>query len=72
MLKLQLKNYIIHRKNKLAQFRGNGESKKHVGTYSGEKGERMSNFFNYSNWGLEHYDSNRKRKTFYSAKKTVL
>jgi putative restriction endonuclease len=59
---------FIHRKNKLAQFKGNGESKKHVGTYSGEKGERMSNFFNYSTWGLEHYDSNKKRKTFFSAK----
>ncbi|WP_431166102.1 HNH endonuclease [Tenacibaculum halocynthiae] len=59
---------FIHRKNKLAQFRGNGESKKHVGTYSGEKGEMMSNFFDYSKWGLEHYDSKKKRKTFNSAK----
>lgn len=59
---------FIHRKNKLAQFGGNGESKKHVGTYSGEKGERMSNFFNYSDWGLEHYDTKKKRKTFDSAK----
>ncbi len=59
---------FIHRKNKLAQFKGNGESKKHVGTYKGEKGDRMSNFFDYSSWGLEHYDSNKKRKTFNSAK----
>ena len=28
----------------------------------------MSNFFNYSTWGLEHYDSAKKRKTFFSAK----
>tara|TARA_B110000046_G_C12972883_1_gene389743 strand:- start:334 stop:1458 length:1125 start_codon:yes stop_codon:yes gene_type:complete len=61
---------FIHRKNKLSQFRGNGESKKHVGTYSGEKGEKMSNFFNYSTWGLEHYDSTKKRKTFFSAKES--
>ena len=61
---------FIHRKNKLAQFKGNGESKKHVGTYSGEKGERMSNFFKYSNWGLDHYDSNKKRKTFDSAERS--
>jgi predicted restriction endonuclease len=61
---------FIHRKNKLAQFKGNGESKKHVGTYSGEKGEKMSNFFNYSNWGLVHYDSIKKRKTFISAKES--
>ena len=59
---------FIHRKNKLAQFKGNGESKKHVGTYSGEKGEMMSNFFDYSDWGKEHYDSKKKRKTFDSAK----
>lgn len=59
---------FIHRKNKLAQFKGNGESKKHVGTYKGEKGDRMSNFFDYSTWGLEHYDSTKKRKTFNSAK----
>lgn len=59
---------FIHRKNKLAQFKGNGESKKHVGTYKGKKGGRMSNFFNYSTWGLEHYDANKKRKTFGSAK----
>ncbi|WAC00972.1 HNH endonuclease [Lacinutrix neustonica] len=59
---------FIHRKNKLAQFRGNGESKKHVGTYAGEKGDRISNFFNYSNWGLEHYDLNKKRKSINSAK----
>ncbi len=61
---------FIHRKNKLAQFKGNGESKKHVGTYNGEKGERMSNFFNYSTWGKEHYDSEKKRKTFESAKES--
>ncbi|MGJ8684730.1 MAG: HNH endonuclease [Nonlabens sp.] len=61
---------FIHRKNKLAQFNGNGESKKHVGTYSGEKGENMSAFFNYSSWGLEHLDKFKKRKTFDSAKDT--
>lgn len=59
---------FIHRKNKLLQYRGNGEAKKHVGTYKGEKGERMSIFFNYSKWGLEHYDFKKKKKTFNSAK----
>jgi predicted restriction endonuclease len=58
---------FIHRSNKLAQFEGNGESKKHVGTYSGELGQRISNFFNYSNWGLEHFDTIKKRKTLESA-----
>jgi len=61
---------FIHRKNKLAQFKGNGESKKHVGTYIGEKGETMSKFFGYSDWGLEHFDSKKKRKTFNSAKES--
>ncbi len=59
---------FIHRSNKLAQFDGNGESKKHVGTYNGELGNRISNFFNYSKWGLEHFDSEKKRKTIKSAR----
>lgn len=61
---------FIHRSNKLAQYDGNGESKKHVGTYSGELGQRISNFFEYSKWGLEHFDSKKKRKSFESAKES--
>lgn len=59
---------FIHRSNKLAQFNGNGESKKHVGTYAGAKGEAMSNFFEYGNWGLPHYDNDRRRKSIESAR----
>ena len=59
---------FIHRSNKLAQFDGNGESKKHIGTYNGELGRRISNFFDYYTWGLEHFDINKKRKTLNSAK----
>jgi putative restriction endonuclease len=59
---------FIHRSNKLAQFDGNGESKKHVGTYNGELGQRNSNFFDYSTWGLEHFDNDKKRKTIKSAR----
>lgn len=59
---------FIHRSNKLAQFAGNGESKKHVGTYKGELGKRISNFFDYSTWGLEHFDAEKKRKTIQSAR----
>lgn len=58
---------FIHRKNKLAQFKGNGEAKKHVGTYNGEAGQRMSSFFNYNRWGTEHVDHDKKRKTIQSA-----
>lgn len=61
---------FIHRSNKLAQFDGNGESKKHVGTYSGELGQRISSFFDYSKWGLEHFDSEKKRKTIKSARES--
>ncbi len=60
---------FIHRSNKLAQFEGNGESKKHVGTYNGELGHKISTFFNYSAWGLEHFDANKKRKSIDSAMK---
>ena len=59
---------FIHRSNKLAQFDGNGESKKHVGTYKGELGQRISNFFDYSKWGIEHFDAEKKRKTIQSAR----
>ncbi len=61
---------FIHRSNKLAQFDGNGESKKHVGTYNGELGQRMSAFFDYSTWGLEHFDSDKKRKSIESARES--
>jgi len=62
---------FIHNDNKLARYNGNGESKKHIGTYKGELGEKNSNFFNYSKWGLEHRDPNKNNwKTFNSAKKS--
>jgi predicted restriction endonuclease len=60
---------FIHNDNKLARFNGNGESKKHVGTYKGTKGKSNSIFFNYSKWGLDHSDPNKNNwKTFNSAK----
>jgi len=61
---------FIHRKNKLLEYKGNGESKKHVGTYHGESGKNISNFFNYNKWGLEHKDINKNGwKTIESAEK---
>lgn len=59
---------FIHRTNKLAQFRGNGEAKKHVGTYAGDGGKKISHFFDYSSWGKPHFDKTKKRKTIESAK----
>jgi len=62
---------FIHNDNKLARFNGNGESKKHVGTYKGDLGKKTSAFFNYSKWGLDHQDPNKNNwKTFNSAKNT--
>jgi predicted restriction endonuclease len=60
---------FIHNDNKLARFSGNGESKKHVGTYSGELGEKISHFFDYNRWGIPHNDPNKNNwKTVDSAK----
>ncbi|MEA4820853.1 MAG: HNH endonuclease, partial [Erysipelotrichales bacterium] len=54
---------FIHRTNKLAQFRGNGESKKYIGSYTGDYGVKITEFFNYTNWGTEYIDIERNRKT---------
>src|SRR5690606_18688115 len=59
---------FIHRSNKLAQFVGNGESKKHVGTYSGDKGVALSSFFEYHTWGKEYIDIVKRRKTEQAAR----
>ncbi len=60
---------FIHNDNKLARYNGNGESKKHVGTYNGELGKKTSIFFDYSKWGLDHKDPKKNNwKTFESAK----
>jgi predicted restriction endonuclease len=32
-------------------FKGNGESRKYVGSYLGSSGERLDDFFEYENWG---------------------
>jgi len=61
---------FIHRSNKLAQFKGNGESKKHVGTYVGEKGAKMAIFFDYNNWGVPHIDKEKGRKSAFSARES--
>ncbi len=62
---------FIQNKNKLAQYDGNGEAKKHVGTYSGELGKKISHFFNYNKWGLEHKDPKKNAwKTINSARES--
>lgn len=59
---------FIHRSNKLAQFDGNGEAKKHVGTYAGEKGRLISSFFEYDEWGKEYKDPKRNKKNELAAR----
>jgi putative restriction endonuclease len=63
----RIEDSFIHRENKLSSFSGNGEAKKHVGSYSGDSGKRISAFFNYSNWGIPHLDQTCNRKTLGSA-----
>ncbi len=48
---LRAEDSFIYRKNKLKIFKGNGESRKYVGSYTDSSGERLSDFFEYKNWG---------------------
>ncbi|WP_375559302.1 HNH endonuclease [Bernardetia sp. OM2101] len=48
---LRAEDSFIFRKNKLSMFKGNGESRKYVGSYIGSNGNRLSDFFEYSKWG---------------------
>lgn len=48
---LRAEDSFIFRKNKLEAHRGNGEARKYVGSYLGPSGDRLSDFFEYSNWG---------------------
>jgi len=69
MQNFRAEDSFIHRHNKLARYRGNGEGKKHVGTYKGDKGELISQFFNYNKWGIPHQDPNKNNwKTIESAR----
>lgn len=67
MQNFRAEDSFIHPKNKLLEYKGNGESKKHVGTYNGELGKKTSHFFEYETWGKEHFDKKKKRKTLESA-----
>jgi putative restriction endonuclease len=64
---LRAEDSFIHRSNKLAQFDGNGESKKYVGSYKDNNISQISNFFEYKNWGIEYKDPTKNQKTFNSA-----
>ncbi len=69
MQNFRAEDSFIQNKNKLSQYDGHGEGKKHVGSYSGEFGKKISHFFNYDKWGLEHKDIKKYNwKTINSAR----
>ncbi|HHD81807.1 MAG TPA: HNH endonuclease [Campylobacterales bacterium] len=48
---LRAEDSFIHRQNKLKIFKGNGESRKYIGSYTGNNGEKLKHFFEYDKWG---------------------
>lgn len=48
---LRAEDSFIHRQNKLKIFKGNGEARKYIGSYTGTNGKKLSDFFEYSDWG---------------------
>jgi len=68
---LRAEDSFIHRTNKLKIFKGNGESRKYVGSYTGGNGERLKQFFEYKNWGETKIENKRtypiiQKKCFFS------
>jgi putative restriction endonuclease len=64
---LRAEDSFIHNSNKLEQFTGSGEARKYVGSYRGDKGEALSHFFDFTNWGVPYKDPERNRKTMSAA-----
>ena len=56
---LRAEDSFIYNKNKLALYDGSGEARKYVGSYSGSSGKRLSDFFEYYNWGNTMVDGKR-------------
>ncbi|TDF38704.1 HNH endonuclease [Histophilus somni] len=57
---LRAEDSFIHRKNKLSIFTGNGEARKYVGSYVGNSGSRLSDFFEYHNRGAAKQVNNKR------------
>jgi putative restriction endonuclease len=58
---------FVHRRLKLNRFKGNGEARLYIGSYKNSKIKRLSNFFEYSNWGIESSRySTIQRKCFFT------
>jgi len=58
---LRAEDSFIFRQNKLSLYKGNGEARKYIGSYLGKSGNRLTDFFNYSNWGNTKKNENGKR-----------
>ncbi|CAN4271146.1 COG3440 Predicted restriction endonuclease [Methylophilaceae bacterium] len=56
---LRAEDSFIHNRNKLEMFVGKGEARKYVGSYTGEDGQGLSDFFEYSKWGDVEVDGVR-------------
>ena len=56
---LRAEDSFIHRKNKLKLFKGSGEARKYIGSYTGNSGEKLKSFFEYENWGDSKVDNKR-------------
>jgi len=70
---LRAEDSFIHRQNKLKIFKGNGESRKYVGSYTGSNGQKLKHFFEYKTWGETKVDNKRtypviQEKCFFSKK----
>ncbi|MCB9034082.1 MAG: HNH endonuclease [Chitinophagales bacterium] len=68
---LRAEDSFIYRKNKLSIYKGNGESRKYVGSYIGSSGDRLCDFFEYNNWGQGRKNEERvytliQNKCFFS------
>lgn len=68
---LRAEDSFIYRKNKLVLFKGNGESRKYVGSYIDSSGKRLSDFFEYNDWGKGKVNGKRiytiiQEKCFFS------
>jgi len=48
---LRAEDSFIHRSNKLKMFKGNGEARKYIGSYKGDKAATISDFFEFDDWG---------------------
>ena len=60
---LRAEDSFIVPKNKMQLFDGSGESRKYVGSYKGENGQRLSAFFEFDGWG-EAVIENGKRASY--------